>query len=277
MEIITFLPWITGFFGLIVGSFLNVVILRFDTGQGIGGRSHCPHCHHQLTWYELIPVVSYIIQCGACRSCKKSISIQYASVELLTALLFGFSAAVLVSRYNFLSIGQIGILLAMFLVTLSFAIAIAVYDIRHKSVPLVWLLLMSVFGAGFITFQYVFIPSSSFGQWAIVHILGLIIALPFFLIWVVSRGRYMGFADVEIIAWMGLMLGVRLGTSAVLVSFYLGAIIAIGYIIYKKVKGYSYHEIRKIQLPFAPFLLIGFFLVAIIGFDVIALLSHGYL
>jgi prepilin signal peptidase PulO-like enzyme (type II secretory pathway) len=136
---------------------------------------------------------------------------------------------------------------------------------------------MGVFGVGFILLEHVFIPSGSFGQWVLVHVLGLIIALPFFLIWALSRGRYMGFADVEIIAWIGLMLGVRLGTSAVLVSFYLGAILAIGYISIKKIRGYSYHEIRKVQIPFAPFLLGGFFLVAIIGFDVIALLSHGYL
>jgi leader peptidase (prepilin peptidase)/N-methyltransferase len=169
------------------------------------------------------------------------------------------------------------ILIAIFLVTLSFAIAIAVYDIRHKSVPLVWLLLMSIFGVGFIILEHVFIPSSSFGQWLLAHISGLIIAVPFFLIWVLSRGRYIGFADVEIITWIGLMLGVRLGISAVLISFYMGAFFAIGYIIFKKIRGYSYSRIRKIQIPFAPFLLVGFFVVAIIGLDVITLLSRGYL
>jgi prepilin signal peptidase PulO-like enzyme (type II secretory pathway) len=97
------------------------------------------------------------------------------------------------------------------------------------------------------------------------------------LIWVLSRGRYIGFADVEIITWIGLMLGVRLGISAVLISFYMGAFFAIGYIIFKKIRGYSYSRIRKIQIPFAPFLLAGFFLVAIIGFDIITLLSRGYL
>src|SRR3989344_7143194 len=80
-----------GIFGLAIGSFINVIAIRYR-GEGrlfdlsrLDGRSHCPKCNAQLKWYELIPVISFIIQGGRCRSCGKAISWQYPIVELITA------------------------------------------------------------------------------------------------------------------------------------------------------------------------------------------------
>ncbi|MFA6602049.1 MAG: prepilin peptidase, partial [Candidatus Paceibacterota bacterium] len=75
-------------FGTIIGSFLNVVALRFNTGATLGGRSKCMSCGHQLTWKELIPVLSFLWQGGLCRNCRSRISRQYVLVELSTGLLF---------------------------------------------------------------------------------------------------------------------------------------------------------------------------------------------
>lgn len=77
----------TGLFGLIVGSFLNVVILRMNTGKTLGGRSMCLSCNKKLEWYELIPLVSFIIQRGRCTKCHSKISWQYPIVEAITAVL----------------------------------------------------------------------------------------------------------------------------------------------------------------------------------------------
>ena len=105
-------------FGLIIGSFINVVSLRFQPGQNpegeprstmiwlrgrrvpygarlldskiIGGRSRCPYCKRQLNWYELIPVLSFIFLAGRCRTCKRRISFQYPLVEILSGLIFLF-------------------------------------------------------------------------------------------------------------------------------------------------------------------------------------------
>src|SRR3989304_398156 len=75
--------------GLSVGSFLNVVILRFDELKTIiKVRSHCPKCKKNLAWYDLIPFFSYVVLAGRCRRCKKSISIQYPLVEAGTAIIF---------------------------------------------------------------------------------------------------------------------------------------------------------------------------------------------
>ncbi|MBU2263542.1 prepilin peptidase, partial [Patescibacteria group bacterium] len=113
--------------GTIVGSFLNVVILRYNTGQSvIKGGSKCFSCGKNLKWHELIPVVSFIIQKGRCRNCKSRISIQYPIVELLTGLIFlltfhvtGYS--LLITNYYF--------------IIFSLLIVIAVYDLRHQIIP----------------------------------------------------------------------------------------------------------------------------------------------
>ncbi|MFA4853534.1 MAG: prepilin peptidase, partial [Bacteroidales bacterium] len=75
--------------GTIVGSFLNVVIFRFNTGRTITtGRSICMNCNRDLRWYELIPVLSFLIQSGKCRRCASKISHQYPLVEIVTGLVF---------------------------------------------------------------------------------------------------------------------------------------------------------------------------------------------
>ncbi len=78
-----------GVLGLLIGSFLNVVIARVPHGESIvHPRSRCPRCGHQLSWYENIPVFSWLLLRGRCRSCKAPISARYVFVELLTAALF---------------------------------------------------------------------------------------------------------------------------------------------------------------------------------------------
>ena len=76
-------------FGLIIGSFLNVIILRIDDLKSVlSGRSHCPNCKKDLAWYDLIPVLSFLILRGRCRMCREKISLQYPLVEIATAGLF---------------------------------------------------------------------------------------------------------------------------------------------------------------------------------------------
>src|SRR5262249_15233089 len=79
--------------GLVVGSFLNVVIARLPTGQSIvSPGSHCPKCGHVLAWYENIPLLSWLALRGRCRTCRAPISVRYPGVELLTGLLFAATA-----------------------------------------------------------------------------------------------------------------------------------------------------------------------------------------
>src|SRR3989344_4234135 len=81
-------------FGAIIGSFLNVIILRYNTGLsqknsiGFSGRSHCFSCGKNIKWYDLVPVLSFLFLKGRCRHCKSKISIQYPLVEFITGILF---------------------------------------------------------------------------------------------------------------------------------------------------------------------------------------------
>ena len=87
-------------FGTLIGSFLNVVIFRLNTGKGVGGRSMCMNCGKTLHAHELVPVLSYIFQLGKCRGCKTKISIQYPVVEAIT----GFASGVLAAKIGVLNI-----------------------------------------------------------------------------------------------------------------------------------------------------------------------------
>ena len=78
--------------GTVIGSFLNVVIYRFNTGMSLAGRSRCLSCGTRLSWRELVPIISYLMQRGRCRSCRARVASQYLAVEMLTGVLFALIA-----------------------------------------------------------------------------------------------------------------------------------------------------------------------------------------
>ena len=113
-------------FGTIIGSFLNVFVLRYNTGVSfVTGRSRCFSCSKDLHWYELIPLFSFLMLRGKCLKCKSKISYQYPLVEGLTGIIF---VAV------FLVIGLAPIL-PLYLIVASLLIAMSVYDFQHKIIP----------------------------------------------------------------------------------------------------------------------------------------------
>lgn len=247
-------PYLLGILGLIVGSFLNVVILRRGQNKTLGGRSGCPQCKAVLKWYELIPVISFLIQGGKCRTCKKSISFQYIIVELLTGLLFWSAGVLLIHMYAVVFLSTAFVIATLGLITAcAFAVIIVVYDIQTQTVPLNWFIGMVLASIIYLfgVHNFHFMASE-----IIAHLLGLLIAAPFLALWLFSNGRLMGFADIEIIAWMGLFFGVTIGTSSVLIAFYIGAMFSILFVVYKLMKGFKYTHIRTIQIPFTPFLII---------------------
>ena len=78
-------------FGTAIGSFLNVLIWRLPREESIQGRSHCPHCNHQLNWLDLVPIVSIVLQRGRCRYCQKPVSLRYPLIEIVTGSLFALA------------------------------------------------------------------------------------------------------------------------------------------------------------------------------------------
>ncbi|GMU74460.1 MAG: prepilin peptidase [Candidatus Campbellbacteria bacterium] len=255
-------------FGACVGSFLNVVILRYNTGRGINGRSGCAVCGAQLRWFELIPIVSFFVQKGRCRTCHSSVSWQYPLVEILTGALFVALYALYAPEW---------MLLALYAVEWSLLVVIVVYDMRHKIIPdpfvfaFCALALLSIFlspGWGFS------VPSNF---WSALSA-GPLLAAPFALLWLVSGGRWMGFGDAKLALGMGWMLGIAQGLSALVLSFWVGAIVSIGIILYERYGAPHAALSRthgrltmKSEIPFAPFLIIGLALVFFFGFDTFSL------
>jgi len=264
-----------GIFGLIVGSFLNVVILRHGT-MTLQGRSECPKCHHQLKWYELVPLFSFVIQKGVCRNCDKKISLQYPLVELLTGIAFTFSGMYLLSSIIIPTNIILSIVAVIsFLTIVSFSIIISVYDAKTQKVPLTWFFGLVISTIIFLLTYYViigfYLPS------LLPHIVGLIVVTPFLFLYLISRGKWIGFADIEIIAWMGLYLGIISSITAVLSAFYLGAVVALLFIGYKLITGNPYKSLRNVKIAFAPFLLISWFVTVVFSWNLFSLVASLFI
>jgi leader peptidase (prepilin peptidase)/N-methyltransferase len=259
-------------FGLIIGSFLNVVILRSGTGLRISkGRSKCFSCNKTLVWYELIPLVSFVIQKGRCRVCGSKISAQYFFVELATGLALPAAFLVLpVTPFLWINISQFVLVSAL----LCLYIVITVYDFRHKIIP-------DAFSYAAALIALITIGLSAWANGSIDFtqvIAGPVLFLFFFFFWAVSKGKWMGLGDAKLALSVGWFLGLSQGVAAILLSFWLGSIITIlimiGQRLVNKAKGRSGHALRmKSEIPFGPFILLGFILVFLFSLDTQLLLS----
>lgn len=253
--------------GLLIGSFLNVVALRYNTGKSLNGRSACFSCGKQLSWYELIPVFSWLAQRGRCRSCHSRVSSYYFFGELLTGIIFGSIAArgLFTSSVDMLSQSYLIATGFLFLV-FSILIVIFLYDIRHKIIPdrlSVMFALLSFVSLFFFDMSSLGFLYSGFHIPSLVNFLaGIIIPLPFVVLWLISKGRWIGLGDPKLMVGMGWLLGMAFGVSAVFVSFWIGTLFAISIMIVnglfkKTLLRTGKKSIMKEELPFAPFLIVG--------------------
>ena len=226
-------------FGLVLGSFLNVVILRFDELRTIiKVRSHCPKCKKNLAWYDLIPFFSYVILAGRCRKCKKSISIQYPLVEAGTAVILVLLYWQFGLTFQFAALAIVSALLVI----------IFVYDILHLLVADILIYLGLFVWFVFLLIQYGLIdanPSAIFNSLLGGAILGGFLGLMV----LVSREKWMGKGDIALGALLGTIVGFPNVILAGLLSFVLGSILGVLLILSKK-------KSLKDKVPFAPFLII---------------------
>ncbi len=260
--------------GTLIGSFLNVLSLRWGTNLSIvTKRSHCPQCKKTLTSSELIPIFSFLWQRGRCVSCRARISFQYPLIETLTGLVFLLIFNFQFSIFNEFSISLIFNLL-YFWTIFSILIAIAIYDFHHKIIPDPW-----VFAFIGLSFLGIFIFHISSFMFYVVA--GPIIALFFFLIWFLSKGRAMGFGDVKLALGIGWFLGLIGGIYATLWAFWIGGTVAIFLLILKNFlstlpqKGALFLGLKgltiKSEIPFGPFLVLGVAVAFFLEWDFIGL------
>ncbi|MDD5731986.1 MAG: prepilin peptidase [Patescibacteria group bacterium] len=241
-------------FGLIVGSFLSVVVSRLETGESIlGGRSQCPKCKKKIRSYDLVPLLSFVVLKGRCRYCEKKISLFYPLIELATGILF----ALLLYRFSDIFTGaNLYLFFGLHLIILASLVAIFFYDCFYYIIPdkvlvpaglttlvlaIINVLLAKRFQLDFFIYQ----PEI----WNLV--LGIIIGGGFFLLLVlISKERWMGWGDVKLGVFLGLFLGYPSILVALFFAFILGSIYSVVLLLSKKKK-------MKDAVPFGPFLVLG--------------------
>lgn len=255
-------------FGLAIGSFINALEYRIEEKKSISGRSFCPHCKHQLAWYDLVPIFSFIFLRGECRYCKKKISWQYPIVELLTGTAFVAMAWRLLEipafagmTRDFIVGGSVtnrellfGIIPLLCLFFISFClILVALHDQKTS-----YVLSGYVYAAIAATTVYLMIIYP--GAWELQRvwfyilpniISAVIAALPFALLYLFSKGEWMGAGDIEIAVLLGFLLGWPNFLVALYFAFIVGSLWGI-------VKVYMLKNAKlKSEIPFAPFLIAG--------------------
>lgn len=213
--------------GLILGSFLSVLIERWPGWQGVGrGRSRCPHCQHVLAWYDLVPLVSWAILAGRCRACKATISLSYPAMELVMASVFG----ILIWQTPLVDLETFGTLFMLF----GF-VALFFFDLRWMVLPDALLAPMAVVAL--------------LMQWSSLQTAlpsALVMLVLFGVLYLLGRGRWLGLGDVKMAAVIGLFFSLRGALTITMVAIWAGAAVGLMLVVLGKAT-------RKTALPFGAF------------------------
>lgn len=253
--------------GLALGSFTNALVWRLREQEQLKkakkkptkdqlaslsiskGRSMCPSCKHELAWYDLVPVLSWLTLKGRCRYCDKAISGQYPLIELLVGTLTILSYYAwplqLDSMAGWLVFGIWAVILVIFT-------ALLIYDVKWMELPnrLVYPLYAAV--AGFVALEMVAsIDSFLAAKMALISIAGgfLILGGLFWVIYQLSGGKWIGGGDVRLGFALGVLLGWQKSLLALTLAAYLGTLVIVALMLVGK-----YH--RKVRIPFGPMLII---------------------
>jgi len=253
-------------FGLIIGSFLNVLIYRLPLGISLlkPRRSFCTNCNIKIKWYENIPIISYILLKARCSSCKKKISILYPLVELLTSAITLLLFLKLHFTVEFYFISTIFYLL----IVLSFI------DLQYKAVPYTLLIVIVT-----ITLFYLFyLHKENLSTFFIFT--GTIVTIEFFLTYYIQNvkakifnddslkiQKALGEGDIPIIAIIGGILGLQFGILAIFLSAILAIIPSLINKVFK----------NEIETPFIPYLSLSLIIIYLSGDKILNILKGLYL
>lgn len=251
-------------FGAVLGSFLTVFTYRLPKKISfVGGRSFCPRCKKAISWFDNIPIFSFLLLRGKCRNCKTSISFRYPLIEILTGLTFLFLYLGYVNcNLTFTSLfndglvcnlsGKIGfITLPYFGIVLTLLIAILVIDLEKQIIPdeIVFFLF---------SFQILFLLLTNSNLIYINILCGLCAYLFFLFLFAITKGRGMGLGDAKLALVLASILGVVNAVSWLFLSFILGGLISVLLLASKKAK-------MKTKLAFGPFMVLSFIIEIFFG------------
>lgn len=227
--------------GLLIGSFLNVVIWRLPRGESLSHPgSHCPGCGHAVRPYDNVPVVSWLVLRGRCRDCGARISPRYPLVELLTGVLFGVMAWEFGATWE----------LPAYLYLVAVGVALAFIDLDTRRLPNALTLPSYVVGLVLLAVPAVL---DSRPDDLVRAVLGAAALFGFYFLLALIYPAGMGFGDVKLAGVLGLYLGF-LGWDAVIVGgfagFLIGAVVGVGLMVAGRAR-------RRTAVPFGPSMLAG--------------------
>ncbi len=230
--------------GLCIGSFGNLLADRLPRGEDVlVSRSHCDSCKKNLSWYELIPLFSFLIQQRRCRKCHALLSWKYPLIELCMGL--GFVGVGMIVGFGHLPTLLVGLLL------FSMSVVIIVSDLNYFLIPDVTLVVMGLVG--------LYVLTTLPYQEVKTHLLSALAAfLGFYFLYIGTKEKGMGFGDVKLAGVLGLLLGFPNLVICLYTAFLTGAIVGVILMIGGKAK-------MKTKVPFGPFLLFGAFVSTVWG------------
>jgi len=271
-------------FGVVIGSFLDVVTFRLHTGKSLNDRSHCYSCGHLLAWFDLFPLISYLTLRGRCRYCSARITAHCLWVEVVTGLSF-----LMVWQYTE------DMVTILILCTLVAALIVAsVYDLFHMIIPDETVIISGVLALGLTS--YLHLPNWEPIMYSVLS--GAIAFIFFAGLWKYSKGRWIGFGDAKLAIPLGMLVGLSGLFSLVVLSFWIGAILSVIIIsipywrnfiktctvrvgslvsskiqVKQEIKNSNRSITMKSEIPFAPFMVLAFVLVFFYSIDVLHLTS----
>lgn len=253
------IPVVVFAFGAIIGSFLNVCIVRIPHGQSVvQPASHCPGCKNDIRFYDNIPLISYVLLLGRCRACGMRISLRYVFVELLMGLL----AAALYQQFGLSLAFFVGVIFVAALIVISFI------DLAVRIVPDIISLPGIIVGLLFsLIARYLIHDASDLVPSPLSALLGVLIGGGFLLALAWAYEAFtgvegMGGGDIKLLAMIGAFLGWPSIPVTLFLSSLSGSVIGISAMLIKGVG-------RKYALPFAPFLCLGALLYLFFGRELI--------
>lgn len=226
-------------FGIVIGSFVNVLILRLPVHENIAvTHSHCMSCNNRLRWYDLVPLFSWLFLGGKCRYCKSKISIQYPLVEFINGV--GYVLIFLICGWSLSSI--------LYSLCFSMLVAISVIDWRTYEIPAGLNVTILVLGVIQCALDY--------KNWSL-YLIGMVSVSGFlFLLFLLTRGRGIGGGDIKLMFAAGLLLGWQKIILALMIGCIIGSII---HLIIMKVTD------RGRMLAFGPYLSAGIYIAMLFG------------
>lgn len=245
-------------FGSAIGSFVQLVVTRLHVAPTIFVRSKCLSCGEALRHFDLIPIFSYLFLRGKCRYCKSVFGVSSLIIEL-------FYGVVFVLLYHFILASHVSLLISsLWLVyySLLFVVLgiIALYDYAHTYIPIQFLFFYCILTFLMLAIRYID------GGGSMTLLAPIIVAFPFLLIWLITRGKGLGFGDVMLFLGVGAFFGVEQGLAVLLFSIWMGAIVGICiYVIRRK------NLIKNTAIPFIPFIVFAFLIILFTDIDIFSI------